>query len=105
MAANDNVTGKVSFWAGKTFKNARQIGAEIDSGLVDNAVGSKAVSFAPNGQVFEAIPLDSIVTPLPAGPHILPGENLYIAIDPDTNAQALDSTGAAGTAVKIKYAH
>lgn len=103
MAANDNVAGKVSLWAGKTFSSARRITAEIDSALLDNAVGSKAVSFAPAGRVYEQIPLDSMIQTLPAGPHILPGENLYVAIDPTTNAKAVDSTGQAGTVVKLKY--
>lgn len=103
MAANDPITGKITFWAGKTFGTARKFMPEYDTALLDNAVGSKAVSLAPDGKVFEQIPLDSIIVALPKGPHVLDGENLYVAVDPDTNAKAFDSTGSAGGVVKIKY--
>lgn len=104
MAANDNVTGRATLWAGKTFGQARQISPDLSTGILDNAVGSNAYSLAPAGRVFEAIPQNSVIISLPQGPHVLEGENLYIALDPDVDAKALDSTGAAGTVVKFQYA-
>jgi hypothetical protein len=103
MAANDNISGRITLWAGKVFGQARKLSSELDSTLLDNAVGSKAVTLCPAGKVYEEIPLDSIRVPLPPGPHIREGENLYIAVDPDTNAKAFDTTGAAGTVVKFKF--
>lgn len=104
MAANDNVTGRLTLWAGKTFGQARQISPDLQSGILDNAVGSNAYTLCPAGKVYEEIPLNSVRMNLPAGPHLLEGENLYIAMDPDVDAKAIDSTGAAGTVVKFQYA-
>jgi hypothetical protein len=103
MAANDPVVGRITFWSGKVFGQARKLTSELDTSLLDNAVGSKAITLCPAGKVYEEILLDSIRIQLPPGPHVLAGENFYIAIDPDTNAKAVDTTGAAGTVVKFKY--
>ena len=103
MAANDLISGRASLWAGKTFGTARRIGSEMDVALTDNAIGSKAITLCPDGKVYEEVPLDSVRINLPAGPHLSDGENLYIALDPNTNAKAFDSTGSTDGAIQFKY--
>lgn len=104
MAANDQIAGRITFWAGPVFGPlARQITPAVSVTDIDNAVGSNAVTFAPAGKISEAIPQNSQIIVLPPGPHASEGDNVYVCIEPDVNAKAFDSTGSTDGKVSFGY--
>ncbi|MEA3142895.1 MAG: hypothetical protein QOG31_219 [Thermoplasmata archaeon] len=107
MAADTHAKGRIVLAVGKSVNQIRKIIANLDSEVADNAAGSQPNYLLPRGaKRDDFLPAtDGVPVVIDSGPHILPGELLFLGIIPSAanTAADVDTTGATSDVYHIEY--